>query len=211
MHVCPLCKKDATRKKQRINGILFLTCTHCKTLYKHPQHYVDAATEKSRYLAHHNNVEDPNFQKFVSPMVEAIVQDFPPEADGLDFGAGTGPVITKLLNDKEYSNINLYDPFFHPKIKALKLKYDFIICCEVMEHFYDPHKEFNLLHSLLKPNGKLYCKTEIIPQNTDVKDWWYIRDTTHVVFYSEENLRWIKDNFVFKELEIKEQLILFSK
>lgn len=211
MPACPLCKKDATRKEQRIHTILFLTCTICGTLYKHPQHYVDAVSEKSRYLAHQNNVEDRNFQKFVSPMVEAIVQDFPPEAVGLDFGAGTGPVITKLLNDIGYRNINLYDPFFYPDKKALLQTYDFIICCEVIEHFYDPHKEFFLLYSLLKPGGKLYCKTEVIPQNIDLKDWWYIRDTTHVIFYSEENLKWIKKNFGFTKMETDKDVIIFSK
>ncbi|HAH33245.1 MAG TPA: methyltransferase, partial [Flavobacteriaceae bacterium] len=69
--------------------------------------------EKERYLSHQNDVEDSGFQKFVSPIVRAIKANHSPKDKGLDFGAGTGPVVSKLLEDLNYK-MALYDPFFHP-------------------------------------------------------------------------------------------------
>jgi SAM-dependent methyltransferase len=211
MATCPLCNNNSPRKVQDIHTILFITCAICGTLYKHPQHHLDSPTEKSRYLAHQNDVGDLQFQKFVSPIVDAVTSNFLPQDTGLDFGAGTGPVIYKLLYDKGYHNIELYDPFFHPSTSVLQSTYDFIICCEVIEHFYEPSKEFELLYSLLRPNGNLFCMTGLIPKDIELKDWWYLRDTTHVVFYSEENLQWIKENFGFNKLKIDGSLVAFEK
>ena len=71
----------------------------------------------------------------------SLLWDFTSKHTGLDFGAGTGPVISKVLKDNEYK-IKQFDPFFHNYPELLKEKYDYIVCCEVMEHFYDPAKEF---------------------------------------------------------------------
>jgi len=61
----------------------------------------------------------------------------------------------------------LYDPFFHPKSELLAKKYDFIIACEVIEHFHDPRKEFELLYKLLNQGGKLYLMTDLYSQEVD--------------------------------------------
>jgi len=100
-------------------------------------------------MTHNNDVNDSGYHKFVSPIVNAVLNDFLPEHKGLDFGAGTGPVISKLLTDRNYQ-IKQYDPYFFNLPELLQKKYDYIVCCEVIEHFYDPDKEFQLLKSLLK-------------------------------------------------------------
>jgi hypothetical protein len=110
--------------------------------------------EKLRYEEHINDVENKGYQRFVSPITSAVLKDFSTDDKGLDFGAGTGPVISKLLEDKDYSLVQ-YDPFFHNFPELLKDKYNYIVSCEVIEHFYHPKKEFELLHSLIQPKGKL--------------------------------------------------------
>ena len=70
-----------------------------------------AQDEISRYEIHNNDVEDKGYQKFVLPITKAILHNYKPNHTGLDFGAGTGPVISKVLQDHHY-NIKLYDPFF---------------------------------------------------------------------------------------------------
>ena len=79
-----------------------------------------------------------------------------------------------------------------------------------MEHFKNPLKEFKLLRSLLKNQGKLYCKTEVWNEAIDFQNWQYKNDQTHVFFYNRETLEWIKENLEFSDLEIKENFIVFS-
>ena len=190
-------------------NVLFLECERCSLLFKSANFFPTAAKEKARYLLHENNVDDLNYQQFVSPIVNVITKEHSHDNKGLDFGAGTGPVIAKLLKDKGY-NISLYDPFFHPDNSVLSEKYDFIICCEVMEHFHNPRKEFELLRKLLNPNGSLYCMTQLIPKKSDFKSWNYRNDPTHVVFYSEKSINWIKEHFGFSEVTVNNRLIVFK-
>jgi 2-polyprenyl-3-methyl-5-hydroxy-6-metoxy-1,4-benzoquinol methylase len=175
----------------------------------HPKHFLSPREEKARYETHNNCPDDMRYQQFVSPIVESIMKAFEPTAKGLDFGAGTGPVITKMLTDAGYS-MELYDPFFHDNPEALELKYDFIVCCEVIEHFHHPFKEFTLLRSLLKPKGILYCKTELISENLVFENWYYKNDPTHVFFYHNETLRWIRKNLLFTGLQVEGRVIEFT-
>ncbi|MDX1545237.1 MAG: methyltransferase domain-containing protein, partial [Christiangramia sp.] len=89
-------------------------------------------------------------------------------------------------------------------------KYDFIICCEVMEHFQKPLEEFRLLRSLLRPGGKLYCKTEVWNDAIDFNGWHYKNDLTHVIFYDRETLLWIKENLQFSSVDIYKELMVFT-
>jgi len=129
---------------------------------------------------------------------------------GLDFGSGTGPVISKLLSDWGYE-INQFDPFFDNNLEALKPTYDYVACCEVIEHFHAPAGEFRLLHSLLKPGGRLYCMTHLYSESITFDNWYYMRDPTHAFIYQAETLTWIKENVPFSELEIEGRLIVLTK
>ncbi len=161
-----------------------------------------------RYQKHNNDIEDEGYRKFVAPITSAIMKDFTQNHKGLDFGAGTGPVISKILKDNGFS-IKLYDPFFHNNPKLLEEKYDYIAACEVIEHFHNPKKEFSLLKELLQPNGKLYCMTNLYNESIDFKNWDYISDITHVFFYHKNTILYIKEEFGFSDVEIKERLITF--
>ncbi|GGG38130.1 methyltransferase [Christiangramia forsetii] len=181
----------------------------CKAILLSPEHHLSPQAEKSRYILHNNDVNDAGYIRFVQPVIEKIRSDFSSNSNGLDFGCGTGPVITSKLKKSSFK-IELYDPYFKPDKKVLKTTFDFIICCEVMEHFQNPLKEFQLLRTLLKPNGKLYCKTEIWKDAIDFSNWHYKNDKTHVIFYDRETLRWIKENLNFSSLEICKEFVIFS-
>ncbi|VXB88199.1 Methyltransferase [Flavobacterium sp. 9AF] len=207
--ICLLCHSDSTLFCEKPNH-LFYKCDTCQGIFR-PQHtYFDSQEEKQHYEQHQNDVNDLGYQKFVSPIVEAIVTDFSTVHKGLDFGSGTGPVIAKLLTEKGYSVAN-YDLFFENIPERLTQKYDFISCCEVMEHFHQPLKEFELLHSMLLPHGKLYCKTEVYRNQTPFEHWYYKNDLTHVFIYQEPTLHWIQKKLQFKKVEIREKIIVFEK
>lgn len=188
----------------------FVRCTNCGGIQLLPEYYVAEDIEKQRYLSHNNDVEDPRYQEFVSPITSRVLSDFSVKNTGLDYGCGTGPVATTEL-EKEGFSIALYDPYFYPDKSVLKNTYDFIICCEVMEHFYDPAGEFRELSQSLNPGGKLYCKTSIYSEDLDFDNWYYKNDPTHVFFYTRKSLEWIRDNLGFSVLEIEPKLIVLSK
>lgn len=170
----------------------------------------DSSSEKARYETHNNDVEDPRYRAFVSPIVEAVATGWPTSAKGLDFGAGTGPVISVMLGEKGY-DMQLYDPFFHPSVEPLRDKYHFIACCEVIEHFHDPAAEFQRLHDLLLPGGTLYCMTDILTEEVNFSSWYYTNDPTHVIFYRPETFEWIAKRYGFAAPEIDGRLIALRR
>lgn len=192
-----------------MSGTEFFRCQECLGVYRHHQYHLSPEDEKVRYEAHHNDVNDPGYQRFVSPLVSAVLRDFTPDHSGLDFGAGPGPVVAKLLRDQDF-RIVLYDPYFHHHPELLNSTYDYIVCCEVAEHFNDPDKFFALLKRLLKRGGRLYCMTSLYHPDTDFKSWYYAKDTTHVFFYQPETMEWIRKKYEFSSCTIQDRLIILE-
>ena len=206
--ICPLCEGKAIEFFIKKNTTYF-SCNKCAGIFIDKNLLPSQESEKSRYLEHNNDINNIHYQNFVKPIVNNILKDFNNLHIGLDFGAGTGPVISKLLNDQKYIT-KLYDPYFYNYPKLLDKKYNYIICCEVIEHFYNPRKEFLLLKTLLKEKGKLYCMTSIYKDSIDFKTWYYKDDKTHVFIYRKETLEYIFNEFGFSDLKIKDNLIVFS-
>ena len=205
---CPLCNSTATLFCEKPKH-LFYKCTNCDGIFRPKDTFLTAEEEKEHYEKHNNDVFDERYQNFVSPIVNAVLHDFPPNAKGLDFGSGTGPVIAKMLTDKGYQVQN-YDLFFANEPLLLKEKYDYVSCCEVMEHFHQPYKEFELLKSLLLPKGKLYCKTEVFNNQKPFENWYYKDDFTHVFIYQLKTLEWIQKNLRFSKVSVYDKLIVFE-
>jgi hypothetical protein len=179
-------------------------------IYVASENHPEYEEELSRYREHKNDVNDTGYQKFVNPIVLAVTKYFGTRHKGLDFGAGTGPVISSLLHKKAYQ-IELYDPFFHNHPELLNRKYDYIICCEVIEHFHQPDREFELLAKLLNDGSKLFCMTSIYEPEIDFGKWYYKNDSTHVFFYQQETLEYIRESYNFSALKISNNLIILSR
>ncbi len=206
---CPLCNSSGdvfySFKKR-----LHYQCNNCSGIYVDESLRLNSEEEKSRYEKHNNDVENKGYQKFVSPITTATFRDFTQKDKGLDFGAGTGPVISKILKDNGYSIVQ-YDPFFHNHPEMLESKYDYIACCEVIEHFLDPKKEFLLLNNMLQLGGLLYCMTDVYEESIDFHKWYYKNDDTHVFIYHKNTIEWIKKEIGFSKVTIEGRLISFSK
>ena len=205
---CPLCNTESSLFKT-VQERAYFKCETCWGIFLDPSNYLTPEQERARYLEHNNDVEDTGYQNFVKPLVSKIMQLQRPNHKGLDFGSGTGPVITKLLTEKDF-NIITYDPFFDDNKNRLETTYDYIVSCEVIEHFHHPSKEFKLLKSLLRPGGSLYCKTHIYNTSINFDTWYYKDDPTHVFIYHKKTLEWIKTNFNFKELTVENRTIHFK-
>ena len=208
MTPCILCGCEETIDYYRDINHHFLECRKCTSIFREPATWVTAAAEKARYLTHKNDVDNLGYQRFVSPIVEAVQANFDSKTSGLDFGAGTGPVAAKLLSEQGYS-LTLYDPFFYPNKEVLNRQYDYIICCEVIEHFHHPLQEFQLLKRLLKPNGMIFCMTDLWNDSVEqFRKWYYKNDRTHVIFYNEQNLKWVANEVGFTNVSVDGRLII---
>lgn len=207
-HFCPLCQGNSILK-YKFRGNSYFECVNCFSLFLECSALPSNYEERERYLKHNNDVHDVRYQQFVEPITFAVQNDFSTNDKGLDFGGGTGPVITKMLTDKGF-DIEDYDPYFNYRPELLYQQYDYIACCEVMEHFFYPSKEFMLLRKLLKPGGKLYCMTSLYDPSVNFKGWKYKDDSTHVFFYHRKALEFIGEAFGFSSLLVQNKLIIFE-
>ncbi|MTI88934.1 MAG: class I SAM-dependent methyltransferase [Balneolaceae bacterium] len=185
-------------------------CTQCKSVLLHRDDYISQQNEKERYESHNNDIHDPGYQKFVQPVVDKVTGLYAKEEIGLDYGCGPGPVIAHLLKKQGYS-VTTYDPYFDPTPQVLNNTYHYIVACEVIEHFHHPRQEFQKLKNLLKPGGRLICKTDPYTQQVDFSNWYYKNDETHTIFYHPDAFEWIKNELRFSELKMNGRIIVFRR
>lgn len=205
-HHCPLCQAVGVWFFEQA----WLQCPTCAGLFRPPHHFPAKDEERSRYEEHLNDVNDPRFQAFVAPIAERVQQEHTAQEHGLDFGSGTAPIVQHVLTEAGY-DVAAYDPFFADRPDLLEGTYNFITCCEVIEHFHYPAVEFERLKGMLLPGGKLYCMTLLYHDGVDFSNWHYRRDDTHVFIYRKETIEWIARRFGFSGFEIQGRLILFER
>jgi len=205
---CPLCNSKADTF-YNYNKRHFFKCNTCAGIFLDKKLWLTKEEEIARYKTHNNDVEDKNYQQFVAPITTAVLKDFTVKHKGLDFGAGTGPVISKVLGDHNFQIVQ-YDPFFHNYKNLLDKNYNYIVCCEVMEHFYYPKKEFDLLKKIMLPHARLYCMTVLFDESMNFHNWYYKNDPSHVFIYQFKTIYWIKENFKFSDVTINDRLITFT-
>jgi len=104
-----------------------------------------------------------------------------------------------------------YDPFFAPDKTVLESTYDYIVCCEVMEHFHDPKLEIDRLTALLKPNGLLIIMTLVYHEGINFTNWHYRKDPTHIFIYTPETIQFIAEKKKLTILELTDRLIVLKK
>ncbi len=206
---CPLCGELA--KEFHSDSIhLFYSCKGCGGLFRDPGQWPEPETEKARYLNHRNHLEDQGYIDFAGPILQSVREQFDLRSQGLDYGCGHTPVISELLRRENYE-VDNYDPFFYPEKVFEGRTYDYLICCEVIEHFHHPGREFALMHRLLRPGGKLICMTDLYSDEIDFGSWYYKNDHTHVFIYRAETLEHLRSRFDFRDVKVDGRLIEFSK
>lgn len=197
---CLLCLNDQiTLKLIKPTKEKYWDCYYCGLIFLDEAFHLGPSLERAHYLTHNNDITDSRYQSFVSPIVDYVLNNVPLPSKGLDFGAGPGPVISSILVGRGYE-MNIYDPYFWNDVWSLTKEYDFIVSCEVVEHFYSPADEFHKLRFLLRPDGHLTIMTDLYNDSIDFDEWYYHRDPTHVSFYRMRTFEWIKKHYRFKDL-----------
>lgn len=207
--ICPLCDHEGSSFYKDKKHHFFL-CNNCEGIFRNQNQFLNSPAEKSRYLNHISDINDQGYYQFIKPIIDEVKKTLETGSQGLDFGCGHTPVLSKHLERESY-NMSEYDAIFFNDTSVLNRNYDFIVCCEVMEHFYKPLKMFQLLFDILRPGGALICKTHPYTKSIDFNNWYYKNDPSHVFIYQHKTLQWVKENFCFENVKIDDRLITFSK
>jgi SAM-dependent methyltransferase len=209
MSECPLCSAPAHpyhRDKRRTYSL----CPHCSGIFTDPDFLPVPQIETKRYFKHQNHPDDPGYRASVLPLVHEILKRQSPVQKGLDYGAGPDSAVAAILAESGFE-LKLFDPLFHPHSALRNQAFDFVVCCEVAEHFHAPRYEFERLRDLLKPGGKLYLKTALFDaQPMPFAEWYYKNDFTHVFFYSRPTLEYIAAKFDFLEVTVIGNIAIFT-
>lgn len=190
MWVCPLCSSSEMREFHHDGRRDYLRCDRCDLIAVPPQQRLDPVAEKAIYEQHNNRSDDPGYRAFLARLMVPLRERLTPGAEGLDFGCGPGPTLSVMFEEAGFM-MQLHDPFFHSNPEALQRQYDFITATEVAEHLFTPGETLGHLVSCLRPGGWLGLMTMRVPE--DFASWHYIRDPTHVVFFSDRCLAWFAD------------------
>ena len=187
---CPLCDARDAAAYHQDRARSYWRCHDCALVFVPPAARVDASAEKVRYDQHQNDPADPRYRQFLSRLADPLIDRVPRGAVGLDFGSGPGPTLGPMLIEAGL-RVHLYDPFYAEDPAVWHRTYDFITASEVVEHLHHPRAELNRLFSVLRPGGYLAVMTRWVGDHGAFTRSRYIRDPTHVCFYSAATCRWI--------------------
>lgn len=196
-----------------VAGTGYLHCPECDLRFMDAAHLPEETAEKAHYDLHQNDLEDPRYRDFLNrlaaPLLAALAGHEPPPRV-LDFGAGPGPLLARMLTEAGCATA-IYDPFYAPDAAVLTRSYDAVTATEVVEHFHQPGVMFDRLHDLLAPRGVLAIMTSVVTTETDFATWHYRRDPTHVAFYSPASLAYIASRYGYTMARPHPNVVIFRK
>ncbi len=208
MQKCPLCNSENINLFYQNKLRDFLLCDNCSLIFVPPEFHLNNKDEKREYDLHDNDVSDIYYRRFLNRLATPVLEKLRNDnllgnemiPTGLDFGCGFAPALVAILEESG-CNVEKYDKFYFTEISVLKNNYyDFITTTEVVEHLVNPCDELLRLWNCLKNrNSFLAVMTKLVDNNalTNKKifaNWHYIRDLTHICFYSQKTCEYIVKN-----------------
>ncbi len=208
---CLLCGATSEKKTS-----LLWECLRCGLLFKNPGLFLEFKDEKARYQTHNNDLSDQSYLGYLNKLWKKIPN---PQGEVLDFGCGPSKGLEALVGQSTGKNlekqtglkinVDSYDPIFFKDVD-FKKKYDVVYASECLEHAFDPQKTFEVLVSFLKPGGVLAIST-VLSDGVDLNSWWYLKDSTHVVFYARKTFERVEQEFGLKLMHLQSPHIVFKK
>ena len=208
--ICIVCKQNKAAVFKNIKQKRYWKCSYCEAIFLDKEFYLSSNDEYKHYLTHNNDVNDPRYKQFLSNLMLPLIERIKLNSIGLDYGCGPGPALSLMLREKGHQMFN-YDPFFHPKKSNLLKTYDFISCSETVEHFHNPFYEFTRFNELLNDGGVIGIMTNFHSKENIFENWYYIKDPTHVVFYTKNTFLIIAKMFKWDCEFLNNNLVFFKK
>jgi SAM-dependent methyltransferase len=191
---CPLCRGGDIDPFYEDENRTYLKCLDCGLVFVPPCYWLSAEDEKAAYDLHENDPQDPGYRRFLSRLAAPLMERLEARQKGLDFGCGPGPTLPILLEAQGH-RVDLYDPFYFNDPSVFHKQYDFICATEVVEHLRDPKRELAALFKMLRPGGWLGIMTKLVTDRHAFRQWHYIRDMTHICFYSRRTVDYLAQRF----------------
>ena len=179
---------------------IYHACDCCGFISKDKEDHVSAQAQHTIYDSHHNSIEDPVYVEYFNHFLSEAVFPYVRNGKcGLDFGSGPSPVLAQLLTETYGYDMEIYDLFYSPIKSYLGKTYDLITVTEVVEHLEHPLNYFALFSEHLNKDGVLAIMTHFHHhRDEDFLLWHYIRDRSHISFFSERTFEIIADKLKLK-------------
>ena len=206
---CPLCghlrvdNYHADRKRH------YLHCQSCCLVFVPEMCWLSAEEEKAEYDKHRNDPLDKGYRQFLERLRLPMLERLEEGRQGLDFGCGPGPALSLMFEESGH-RMDLFDPIYHDNTAVFSKSYDFICATEVVEHLRRPGDVFTTLFGMLRKGGWLGLMTKMVQNQAAFSQWHYIRDLTHICFYSLETFEYLADRFDAEMHIADKDVILFN-
>ncbi|MFS1522626.1 class I SAM-dependent methyltransferase [Microbulbifer sp. 2304DJ12-6] len=190
LYQCSLCRHTTVQFYHRDTSRSYYQCNRCALVFVPPEFHLSPAGELAYYNLHENSMEDNGYRRFLSRCAVPLLNALQAKSEGLDFGCGPAPLLANMLAEGGH-RVELYDRFYLPATDALAKEYDFIVATEVVEHLAEPGAELLNLWQRLRGGGILALMTKPVISAERFARWHYIRDPTHIGFFSARTFRWL--------------------
>lgn len=190
---CLVCEMETESLYHSKFDMLYFQCKKCGFIFKDRHKILPSSDEFACYEGHENSIEDPRYVAFFLKFLTKAVFPFFNGGEALDFGSGPEPVLAQILRKYFRIKVDIYDKYYAPYPVFEEKEYDMILCTEVAEHLDDPQHYFALFSKHLKKEGMLSIMTLIKQQEQDFLSWHYMRETTHISFYTKESLEYLAE------------------
>ncbi|MDD3123033.1 MAG: methyltransferase domain-containing protein [Candidatus Izemoplasmatales bacterium] len=198
MKKCIICNTDVHTFRSDAQNIEYHRCPNCDLISKDESSYISVEAETKLYLLHHNSIESKDYVAYLKNFVNKAILPFNKGYHLLEFGSGPTPVLTSILKDEYGFSVEKYDKIFSKKKDYLDYQYNVITCTEVIEHVSELMPLFEEWNKVLFNDGIISIMTLFHPQENDVfLKWWYIRDQTHINFFSRRTFEVLAKIFHF--------------
>ncbi len=207
---CPLCRFGEVISFFEDKNRTYLRCPFCQLVFVPGKYWLSGEDEKAVYDLHENDALDAGYRLFLSRLSVPLLEKLDSQRKGLDFGCGPGPTLSILFEEHGHQ-MDLYDPLYYNDPLVFEKKYDFICATEVVEHLRDPEREFAALFAMLKRGGWLGIMTKLVIDKDAFRRWHYIRDMTHICFYSQQTFYYLAERFNAELYFFANDVILLNK
>lgn len=198
---CKICGGLLENLSSPINDKEFHYCSICDSFSKHESQYPTEEVQREVYAYHENSLDQLDYVDYLVNFVEKAILPFKNGNRLLEFGSGPTPVLSAILEDRYHFEVSIHDKFFAPSKEYKFTKFNVISSTEVIEHISDPMIVFEDWVELLESGGIISIMTLFHPKEKEkFLEWWYVRDRTHLLFYSEKTFEWIATHFNLKIL-----------
>lgn len=206
---CPLCLGARNSIFFHDKRRDYRRCDDCLLVFVPSGQHLSLADEKAIYDLHENDPNDIDYRQFLSRLSIPLTERLDNNTCGIDYGCGPGPALAAMLNEQGF-NMEVFDPIYANQTNLLNRQYDFITCTEVVEHFRNPHAEFERLFAMLSRNGWLGIMTKQVIDTQGFATWHYKNDPTHISFFSKQTFQWLAEKYQCRVEFLHKDVVIFQ-